>query len=114
MSVKHITQKDFIESLKDRLRYLDSQLELESEQIADYRQWYDDHGYPLTDELVEIDREIIERAGEIGKHIYDEGHYDNEMKDYWAWNPDKIASGGFPIDRIPEHVRELARGLYYD
>lgn len=111
--MNEISQQSFIESLKDRLLYLGKQFDTENEQVADLRHWYDDHGYTVTDELKKIDREIIERAEEIGNYIFDEGYYDEKMRSHWAWNPGLIATGEFPIEKIPEHVRELARNLYY-
>ena len=85
----------------------------ELEQIADLRMAYDEYGFPVNVAIVEIDSEIIRQAGALGNFIFDEGHYDDEMKDHWVWNPGMIARGKYPLEKLPDHVREIARKLYY-
>ncbi|HOW82565.1 MAG TPA: hypothetical protein PK573_08400 [Spirochaetota bacterium] len=104
---------DYIDLFKDRLLYVGKQFDSETQQIADARHDFNDAGFTLIDEIKKIDEEIIKRAGELGKYIHDEDHYDDEMKSFWAWNPDKIAEGKFPLEKIPDHVRTLAKELYY-
>ena len=106
--------KKYIEALKDRLLHVGEQADSETEQIADIRHDFEDSGLALDEDMKQIDKEIIERAKELGEYIFDEGYYDKEMNNFFAWNPDKIAKGEFPIEKIPEHVREIARSLYYN
>ena len=112
-----IEQGVYIELLKERINDADLDSEeynTEIEQIADARMAYDEDGFPVTRDLIEIDTYIIRKAMALGKFIFNEGHYDEDMLNYWAWNPGKIASGEFPVEKIPEHVRDLAKSLYYE
>lgn len=107
----------YIELLRERLSDADLEAEeynTEVEQIADLRMAYDDDEFEVTPELKAVDEEIIRKAKSLGKFIFDDGNYDSELRNYWAWNPGKIASGEFPVEKIPEHVRELAKSLYYE
>jgi|GEM_PF-1465008 ketosteroid isomerase-like protein len=107
----------YLELLRERLSDADLEAEdynTEIEQIADLRMAYDDDEFEVIPELKAVDEEIIRKAEALGKFIFDEGHYDEEMSNYWVWNPGRIASGEFPVDKIPEHVRELAKSLYYE
>ena len=111
-----IEQDIYIGLIRERLDdadYESDSFNTELEQIADLRMAYDEDGFPVTPALAEIDSEIIKQAEALGKFIFDEGHYDDEMKEHWAWNPGLIARGEFPPEGIPEHVRELAIELYY-
>jgi hypothetical protein len=113
--MKHIfTAEEIIETLHNRIEYIGRQFDTETIQVADFRNWYEDYGYEVTDELKEIDREIIRRAEELAEHIKDEGNYDDEMKHHWVWNPGPVSRGEFPLENIPEHIRDLAQELYYD
>ena len=107
--------EDMIKTIQYQLAIVgsDEQEQSEIEQIADFRNWYEDCKYEITEDVMELDREMIRKAGELGKYIHDEGHYDNEMKSLWMWNPDLIAKGNFPLQELPAHVRELAGTLYY-
>ncbi|EMJ63446.1 MULTISPECIES: hypothetical protein [Leptospira] len=31
----------------------------------------------------------------------------------WRFFPDEISSGKYPLEKLPEHVREIAKELYY-
>lgn len=31
----------------------------------------------------------------------------------WHWHAEAISKGEYPLEQLPEHVRELARELYY-
>lgn len=33
--------------------------------------------------------------------------------DHWAYHPKEISEGTYPLEFLPEHVRELAKELYY-
>lgn len=113
--MKHIfTAEELIANLHDRIEYIGRQFDTETIQVADFRNWYEDYGYEVTEELKDIDREIIRRAEELAVHIRDEGNYDKAMKEYWAWNPGPISRGEFPLENIPEYIRGLAQELYYD
>jgi hypothetical protein len=113
-----IEQEEYINLMKERFNdaELDSEHDFDSEieQIADLRMAYDEDKFPVTPELIEIDTNIIKQAKALGKFINDDRHYDKSMKEFWAWNPDKIAKGEFPFDMIPDHVKELAKSLYYN
>ncbi len=113
MSDHGIEKDDYIGLLKDRLLYVGKQLDCETEQIADFRESYDRNGFEITSAMMEIDREIVIRAGEIAEVIHGFGD-EPDPEEHWAWNIDRIALGTFPLERIPAHVRDLAKELYYD
>ncbi|MDI7157196.1 hypothetical protein QMM53_11670 [Leptospira santarosai] len=31
----------------------------------------------------------------------------------WRYFPNEVSSGKFPLEKLPEHVREIAKELYY-
>ncbi len=112
-SVYGMERDVYVDLLKDRLLYIGKQYDSETEQIADMREDYDRAGFELIDAMVTIDREIITRAGEIAEVIHGFGD-EPDPEEHWAWNIDRIALGTFPLERIPAHVRDLAKELYYD
>lgn len=107
-----IDQKDYIWLLKDRLLYIGKQYDCETEQIADLRESYDLEGFEIDEEITSIDIEIIKRAMEIAEVIHGFGD-EPDPEEHWAWNIDRIARGEFPLERVPEHIRDLAKDLYY-
>ena len=111
-----IDQNIYIELIRKRLNEADYEsytFNTGIEQIADLRMAYDEDGFPVIPEIVEIDSEFIRLAEALGRFIFDEDHYDDEMKNHWAWNPGLIARGEFPPEKLPDHIREMAIKLYY-
>lgn len=101
------SEEQYIAAIRDRIAYIGTDDPGETEQIADMREDMQTRDLPLTDNIKSLDSEIIKHAGKVGNVVngYDE--------DFWAWNLDKVASGTFPIDNLPAHVRDLAKELYY-
>lgn len=52
-------------------------------------------------------REVVHQLGKSVREYYKE-------EDGWHWQIHGIADGTFPLEKLPEHVRELAKELYYD
>jgi hypothetical protein len=102
-----LPQATYIELLNDRTSGFGKQEDTEDFQIMDMRAAYDDEDYPMTENLKPIDEFIIRNAKVLSNVECDNG------LDHWVWNLDKVASGSFPIENIPDHVRDLAEELYY-
>ena len=93
--------------MKDRISGFGKQEEEEDFQIMDMRAAYDEQDYPVTEELKLFDEFIIRNAKALSEIECDNG------QDHWVWNLDKIAGGIFPLALLPEHVRDLAKELYF-
>ncbi len=59
----------------------------------------------------EADIFLVKNAGEFIK--YDLDAYPDET-DSWRWYYYEIAAGAWPLEKLPDHVRDLAKKLYYD
>ncbi|TAL31576.1 MAG: hypothetical protein EPN93_17425 [Spirochaetes bacterium] len=103
-----LPKETYIELLTDRIEYFGRQLPDEDFQIMDMRYAYDEEGYEVTGELVTLDEKIIRIAKELGAIESDNG------EEHWIWNLDAVARGAYPIEKLPTHVRDLAKELYYD
>ncbi len=103
-----LPQKTYLSIIADRIEYFGRQLPDEDFQIIDMRYAYDEEGYEVTDELIPLDAKIIRLARELGEIESDSG------EEHWVWNLDAVARGEYPIEKLPAHVRDLAKELYYD
>lgn len=103
-----LPQKTYIELLTDRIGKFKHQEPDEDYQIMDIRYAYDREGYDVTGELIPLDEKIIRLATELGEIESDPDY------DHWIWNLDAVARGEYPIEKLPAHVRDLAKELYYD
>lgn len=65
----------------------------------------------LMDEVqdVQIDIEWMKAIGDI----YGYGFSGSSQMDTWRWDVSAIASGRYPLDKLPDHVRDIAEALYY-
>ncbi len=57
----------------------------------------------------DLDREYIKRAKQIGEHL--DG--DDVFGEDWPHFAPEIAAGTYPLEKLPEHIRDLAQELYY-
>jgi len=111
--MKDISEKNLITLLEERLLSIENQFDTETQQIADFRHMYDDSKYDIN-KIIDIDKKIIRSAEVLGEFISGSiMQYDDEMKNTWMWNPDLISRGEYPIDKLPDHVKDLAKELYY-
>jgi hypothetical protein len=92
--------------LNARIAGFGKQEEEEDFQVMDIRAAYDEE-FPVSADLKPIDEFIIRNAKALSDVECDNG------LDHWVWNLDKVASGSFPIENIPDHVRNMAEELYY-
>ncbi|MCE9501858.1 MAG: hypothetical protein K8R21_15360 [Leptospira sp.] len=59
----------------------------------------------------EFDRQVIEVAKFLAPDFsVKDFDYSN---DAWPWHVDEISRGVYPLEKLPEHVRDLAKKLYY-
>lgn len=102
-----LPRETYIELITDRIKYFGRQETDEDFQIMDMRYAYDNEGYEIIEDIISLDREIVRMARELGEIESDSAEV------HWIWNLDAIARGEFPLERIPEHIRDLVRELYY-
>ncbi|EKO32764.1 hypothetical protein [Leptospira santarosai] len=63
----------------------------------------------FDEQYFEFDRELIRKAKNLS-HLF--GGQDLS-KSSWRFYLKEISSGTFPLEKLPEHVREIAKELYY-
>ena len=63
-------------------------------------------------EVHELDQQLVTLAGSLVMIKGSTGDCNGEPE--WWCNLWPIARGEYPLDKLPEHVRELAEELYYD
>lgn len=69
------------------------------------------HASKYPGQSIELERKIIQCASLLAPFFEnEEGMYSEEP---WPWHTEAISQGKYPLDKLPEHVRELARELYY-
>jgi len=61
----------------------------------------------------EVHEEYIKNAGLESLHLLLAG-YPIDQKDSWPYHAKAISEGKYPLNNLPEGVRELARTLYYE
>jgi|YNPMSStandDraft_1061717.scaffolds.fasta_scaffold17404_3 hypothetical protein len=72
----------------------------------------DDFG--LTDErLIPEDIRYIKNGMVFAEWVIEDNCLIEES-DPWYWHIAKIVKGEYPLELIPEHVRNIARQLYYE
>jgi hypothetical protein len=54
------------------------------------------------------DREFIKKAKAIS--LFDDRAV---VIDHWAYHSKEISEGAYPLELLPEHIRDLAKNLYY-
>ena len=73
-------------------------------------------GEVLSDEVPEdltvLDRRYLETVRYVGEELERTVIYPTSEASWW-WHAQAISRGKYPLDKLPEHVRELARELYY-
>ena len=108
-------------SYKDALRaYLgwiteaeEGALPQEAEALLECRdQIADALGDEVPEDLVTLDRRYLGTVRYIGEEL-ERTQINATSEAPWWWHALAIASGDFPLDKLPEHVRETARELYY-
>lgn len=59
----------------------------------------------------ELEKSLVRSAHLLGKYFgFSEITLDGKP---WPWHIVQISQGKFPLEKLPEHVRELAKDLYY-
>ncbi len=66
----------------------------------------------ITPRLIDADKIIIRNAGYFGEY-QTEDYFLREAKTHWTHFLNEVADGTYPLEKLPEHVRELAKELYY-
>ncbi len=103
-------------SINDLIKILDSAEKEDGDHEPGYiSQWpeiRDD--IEETDEVKEQDKRFI-RAGKVfaEEGCLNDEYFDIAGDDVWYWNIARIVEGHYPLKKIPEHVREIAREMYY-
>lgn len=60
-----------------------------------------------------VDETFVENAG--NEHLLSLlAGYPIDTKEEWPWHAKAISEGKYPLNNLPEGVRELARTLYYE
>ena len=67
----------------------------------------------LPDAIRELDKRLARVAGYVGEEIDGCAMVPQADSGWWVWLK-AIARGEYPLDKLPEHVRDLAAELYYD
>jgi len=70
------------------------------------------HSSRYPDQFPELDRKIVQCAKALAPNFARED-YATLDKEPWPWHTEAISQGKFPLEKLPEHVRELAKELYY-
>ncbi|MFA5518904.1 MAG: hypothetical protein WDA74_06590 [Spirochaetota bacterium] len=102
-----IGKKAYIELLNQRISGFGKQEDVKNFQIINMRECYDLDGFQATEEIIEIDKKIIGLASELSKV-----ESDND-EEHWAWNLNLIFEGKYPLEKLPDHIRKIAREMYY-
>ncbi|GEM_PF-3226086 len=59
------------------------------------------------------DIQLIAIMPDLLKHYEDQSDlYTYELS--WRWHWTNITSGVYPLEKLPEHVRDIAKALYYN
>lgn len=103
-----ISRETYIDLLNRRIAGFGKQEEPEDFQIMDMRESYDLDGFDTCDEIIAIDGKIIQLAPELSKR----GCSETEV--HWVWSLDRISKGTYPVEKLPRHVQDQARELYYN
>jgi hypothetical protein len=59
---------------------------------------------------IELDQYLVENLGKLSEA----GCFGGFKEDSWRYQISWIVEGEYPIEKLPDHVRELAKELYYD
>jgi len=59
---------------------------------------------------IELDRYLVENFGKLSEAGCGGGF----EEDSWRYQIDWIVEGEYPLEKLPDHVRDIARELYYD
>ena len=94
MSGYKIDEDTYIELLNQRIEGFGKQEEHEDYQIMDIRVAYDLDKLVICNNLIELDKKIIELASELSKV-----ESDND-EEHWAWNLNLISAGKYPPDHF--------------
>jgi len=68
---------------------------------------------PDDEEIKEQDRRFI-RYGRVFAEWYTDEYIGITEKSHWWNHIAKIVEGEYPLDKLPDHVRGIAKELYYD
>ena len=69
-------------------------------------------GDEVPEDLARLDWRYLEVVKYIGEELERTQIYPTSASSWW-WHAQAIARGEYPLEKLPEHVRELARELYY-
>jgi len=69
-------------------------------------------GDEIPEDLAVLDRRYLGTVRYIGEEL-EWTRITVTAEASWWWRAQDIARGEYPLERLPEHVRELARELYY-
>lgn len=74
----------------------------------------------LTNEIAGLDREnlckkadiiLVQILPQILEHYTEDEPFED---DSWRWHWSGVATGKYPLEKLPDHVRDLAKTLYYN
>lgn len=68
---------------------------------------------PEDDEIHEQDRRFI-RCGRIFAQWYTDEYIEIDETSHWWDHIAQIVAGEYPVEKLPEHVRDVAREMYYN
>lgn len=69
--------------------------------------------FTVNDEQLILDDIRLIRNAEIFAEYINEENYLIEDDDRWYWHIASIVKGEYPLEKLPEHVRDIAAKLYY-
>lgn len=67
---------------------------------------YDDPDYKKLDIL------LVQVFEKIEKRFL--SPFDQFNEETWRWHAHEVATGKYPLEKLPDHVRDLAKTLYYN
>lgn len=60
--------------------------------------------------LVEGDQDFVRNLAVFARYF---GGYNMNGEDAWQWHMGEILAGAYPLESLPDHVRSIAKELYY-
>jgi hypothetical protein len=105
--------------MTDDKEYLTRVLDNVDKYNCSHEQGYLSQWAPVRDkvtfdnDILELDKRYLSSGEIFAKSINDE-YCDIKEGDAWYWHIASIVKGEYPLDKLPEHVREVAKELYYD
>lgn len=88
----------------------EDQESLEYHDIVDLRADIENDGLSADPLVLEGDKNFIESVERIQSYTTIEERKNPE----WFYHSKDILWGRYPLEKIPEHIRQLAKELYYD